>query len=261
MFDAYFSAEKAIDTFVGEKESFPPEPPFFSVGMLDQSVPFYLQRTVTQVETKGELADGIAAEPEKFIERISDFEAKWRALDEAYAVMSPKTFRELGATGLPMTVMVVDPRRVFVARGHWPPVEVKAPVSAVSAAALVQALPRLARNLDSAATRPGAHHALGVAALLPEAVDEHGGDGQLVDQLGALFVAVDPLGEIVVAVAERERLDREDPVARIGGIEQRLPLVVAQLHARHVAFAPRRAFGRHAIVAARLLFRQVQGAA
>ena len=148
VFDAYFSAEKAIDTFVGEKESFPPEPPFFSVGMLDQSVPFYLQRPVTQVETKGELADGIAAEPEKFIERISDFEAKWRALDEAYAVMSPKTFRELGATGLPMTVMVVDPRRVFVARGHWPPVESHGAGERRSVTyRLVQALPRLARHL------------------------------------------------------------------------------------------------------------------
>jgi 4-amino-4-deoxy-L-arabinose transferase-like glycosyltransferase len=130
VFDAYFSAEKAIDTFVGEKQSFPAEPPFFSVGMLDQSVNFYLSRTVTQVETKGELADGIAAEPHKFIPRRSDFEAKWRALDEAYAVMSPKTYRELQAAGLPMTVMVSDPRRVFVARGRWPPVEATTPGTA-----------------------------------------------------------------------------------------------------------------------------------
>ena len=43
VFDAYFSAEKAIDTFVGEGQSFPAEPPFYSVGMLDQSVPFYLR--------------------------------------------------------------------------------------------------------------------------------------------------------------------------------------------------------------------------
>jgi 4-amino-4-deoxy-L-arabinose transferase-like glycosyltransferase len=130
VFDAYFSAEKAIDTFVGEKQSFPAGPPFFSVKMLDQSVAFYLERTVTQVETKGELADGIAAEPEKFIEKMSDFESKWRALDEAYAVMSPTTYRDLQAAGLPMNVMVADPRRVFVARGHWPPVEIRTPVEA-----------------------------------------------------------------------------------------------------------------------------------
>ena len=61
---------------------------------------------------------------------MSMFEAQWRALDEAYAVMSPKTYRELEAAGLPMTVMAIDPRRVFVARGRWPPVEATAPTKA-----------------------------------------------------------------------------------------------------------------------------------
>jgi hypothetical protein len=119
--DGYFSAERAVDTFLGENRSFPAEPPFFSVEMLDQSVMFYLGRTLTQVETKGELAEGIAAEPEKFIARRSDFERKWRALDEAYAVMSPRTYRELQDAGLPMSVMANDARRAFVARGRWPP--------------------------------------------------------------------------------------------------------------------------------------------
>jgi len=81
-------------------------------------------------ETKGELADGIAAEPEKFIPQKTDFEEKWRTLDEAYAVMSPTTYRELHAAGLPMTVMVSDPRRIFVARGRWPPVAATAPAKA-----------------------------------------------------------------------------------------------------------------------------------
>ena len=120
VFDSYFSSERAIDTFVGEQRTFPHEPPFYSVGMLDQSVPFYLGRTLTQVAHKGELADGIAAEPEKFIAEMSDFESRWRAHAEAYAVMSPATYRELASAGLPMTVMATDPRRVFVARGPWP---------------------------------------------------------------------------------------------------------------------------------------------
>jgi len=130
VFDAYFSAERAIDTFLGEKEAFPAAPPFFSVGMLDQSVMFYLGRPVTQVDTKGELADGIAAEPEKFIAQRSDFEQKWRSLDEAYAVMSPETYRELQSAGLPMSVMATDPRRIFVARGRWPPGGAKTPAKA-----------------------------------------------------------------------------------------------------------------------------------
>ena len=87
--------------------------------MLDQSVAFYLGRPVTLVADKGELADGIAAEPDKFVAEVSDFEARWRAHTEAYAVMSPATYKELAAAGLPMTVMATDPRRVFVARGPW----------------------------------------------------------------------------------------------------------------------------------------------
>ena len=121
VFDAYFSAEHAIDTFVDEKRPFPPEPPFYSVGMLDQSVLFYLERPVTLVAQKGELADGIAAEPGKYIEELGVFEARWRALDEAYAVMPPATYREYMAAGLPMTVMAHRSARVFVARGRWPP--------------------------------------------------------------------------------------------------------------------------------------------
>jgi 4-amino-4-deoxy-L-arabinose transferase-like glycosyltransferase len=129
VFDAYFSAERAIETFVDEKRSFPPEPPFYSVGMLDQSVFFYLGRPVTLVAQKGELANGIAAEPNKYIEEMSTFEARWRALDEAYAVMSPATYRDYAASGLPMTVMATDPRRVFVARGRWAPRRGNAPAT------------------------------------------------------------------------------------------------------------------------------------
>ncbi len=120
VFDSYFSAEHAIDTFVGENQTFPREPPFYSVEMLDQSVAFYLGRPTTQVAHKGELADGIAAEPDKYIDTMDEFERRWRAQTEAYAVMPPATFRKLSAAGLPMTVMATDPRRVFVARGPWP---------------------------------------------------------------------------------------------------------------------------------------------
>ena len=57
---------------------------------------------------------------------MSVFEARWRALDEAYAVMSPATYREYAAAGLPMTVMAMDPRpglrraRALAAGGDTP---------------------------------------------------------------------------------------------------------------------------------------------
>jgi len=41
--------------------------------------------------------------------------------------MPLKTYDELKSAGLPMTVMAVDPRRVFVARGPWPPAKATVP--------------------------------------------------------------------------------------------------------------------------------------
>ena len=95
--------------------------------MLDQSVAFYLGRPTTQVAHEGEVANGIAAEPAKYIATMEEFERRWRAEAEAYAVMSPETFRKLTAAALPMTVMATDPRRIFVARGPWPLHEVPKP--------------------------------------------------------------------------------------------------------------------------------------
>jgi hypothetical protein len=107
----------------------------------------------------------------------------------------------------------------------------------------VQPLPRLARGVghDAAATAR-ATAGRGAAAVLPEAIDQNGRHRELLDQALPLFVAVDPLGEVVVVLAERERLDREDPVARLLGIVEGLPFVVAQL-AGHEALAPGGAFG------------------
>ena len=47
--------------------------------------------------------------------------------------------------------------------------------------------------------------------------------------------------------AEGECLDREDPVARVRRVVERLPILVAELDTRHVAFAPRGGFGRGAV--------------
>src|SRR5207244_7445483 len=91
----------------------------------------------------------------------------------------------------------------------------------------VQPLARFARRVgERAAPAPGATALRGLATREPETEDEDRRDRQLLDQLGALFVAVDPLGEVVGAIAERQRLGREDPGARVLGIAGRLALVV-----------------------------------
>ena len=90
--------------------------PFFQVRMYDQTLPFYLQRTTTLVEYRDELALGLDAEPSRGMARQADWIERWRALAQGYALMTPETHAALAQAGVPMRVVVSDPRRVLVAR-------------------------------------------------------------------------------------------------------------------------------------------------
>jgi 4-amino-4-deoxy-L-arabinose transferase-like glycosyltransferase len=88
--------------------------PFFSVNTYDQSLQFYLKRTTTMVAYRDELGFGIEQEPQKFIADIAGFERAWSEAPAAWALMSPATWKDLSAKGLPMTEVVRDTRRVIV---------------------------------------------------------------------------------------------------------------------------------------------------
>jgi 4-amino-4-deoxy-L-arabinose transferase-like glycosyltransferase len=90
--------------------------PFFQVRMYDQTLPFYLRRTTTLVEYRDELSLGLDAEPARGIAHEADWIERWRALTQGYALMTPETHAELARAGVPMRVIVTDPRRVLVAR-------------------------------------------------------------------------------------------------------------------------------------------------
>ena len=92
-----------------------PEAPFFSVNMYDQTLPFYLQRTLTLVNYEDELEFGLMHEPERMLS-LETFEARWRELPQAYALMGPDTFEALSRQQLPMREIARDLRRVIVAR-------------------------------------------------------------------------------------------------------------------------------------------------
>jgi len=86
------------------------------VSSFDHTVPFYLGRTVTLVREQGEIAWGIANAPRNYIARIEEFEERWRADSDAYAIMMDSTYDELRQTGLPMRLVDRDGRRVIVSR-------------------------------------------------------------------------------------------------------------------------------------------------
>jgi 4-amino-4-deoxy-L-arabinose transferase-like glycosyltransferase len=93
-----------------------PDAPFFQVRMYDQTLPFYLGRTTTLVDYRDELGPGLDTEPGRGIAHVSDWIARWRALPQGYALMSPETHDTLTKEDLPMRVLATDPRRVLVAR-------------------------------------------------------------------------------------------------------------------------------------------------
>ncbi len=91
-----------------------PDVPFYSVNMYEQTLPFYIKRTVTLVEYQDEMAFGIEQEPDKWIPLISTFEEIWRKQPYALAIMKPETFSRLKADNLPMQVIAKDTRRIIV---------------------------------------------------------------------------------------------------------------------------------------------------
>ena len=90
--------------------------PFFSIRTYEQTLPFYLKRTMTLVDFYDELALGLEQEPEKGIGFMPEFYPVWRALDAGYAAMKPEDFEAFKKAGLPMRVLAGDTRRVIVSR-------------------------------------------------------------------------------------------------------------------------------------------------
>ncbi len=89
-----------------------PDRPFYSVDYYEQTLPFYIQRTLTMVQTQNELSFGIAQERHKWIATIDEFKQRWHDDREAYAVMTIDVFDRLFAEGLPMAEIARDRRYV-----------------------------------------------------------------------------------------------------------------------------------------------------
>jgi 4-amino-4-deoxy-L-arabinose transferase-like glycosyltransferase len=90
--------------------------PVYSVGTYDQSLTFYLQRTVTLVGYRGELDYGLRKAPEAEITDLAEFVRRWSAQSAAFAVMEKSMFDDLKNRGVPMRLVATDVNRVLVAR-------------------------------------------------------------------------------------------------------------------------------------------------
>jgi 4-amino-4-deoxy-L-arabinose transferase-like glycosyltransferase len=90
--------------------------PFYSVRTYEQTLPFYIKRTVTLVDYRDELDFGLKQEPGLAIPTIEEFEVRWRNDGKALAIMGPDIYRELTGRGLPMHLLAEDARRVIVSK-------------------------------------------------------------------------------------------------------------------------------------------------
>ena len=91
-----------------------PGMPFYSVRTYEQTLPFYIDRTVTLVEYQDEMAYGLQQEPQLWVPTLAEFKTRWGAEQYALAVMSLEVFAELERARLPMQVIVRDTERIFV---------------------------------------------------------------------------------------------------------------------------------------------------
>lgn len=108
----HFMSAKTLAAAV--KPQLPPGVPFYSVRMYEQTLPFYLDRTLTLVDYQDELAFGIAQEPAKWVPSVAEFEQRWRTDKDAFAVMELNFYQVLAGRGLPMREVARDGRRIVV---------------------------------------------------------------------------------------------------------------------------------------------------
>jgi 4-amino-4-deoxy-L-arabinose transferase-like glycosyltransferase len=97
----------------------PPESrdaPLYTVRTYDQTLPFYLRRTVTLVGYRGELDYGLRREPGGEIADIDEFLKVWGAQTRAFAVMDKRTFFDFKERGVPMRTVGENVGHVMVAR-------------------------------------------------------------------------------------------------------------------------------------------------
>jgi 4-amino-4-deoxy-L-arabinose transferase-like glycosyltransferase len=90
--------------------------PLYSVRTYDQSLTFYLQRTVMLVGYRGELDYGLRKAPDREIADVDEFLTTWNLQSTAYAVMDKRTFNTFKERGVPMRTVGETVSQVMVAR-------------------------------------------------------------------------------------------------------------------------------------------------
>lgn len=105
-----------IDLAIKVKPHIKADAPFYSVNLLDHTLPFYLEKPMIMVEFADELEFGIQQEPNKWLPSVEEFKKQWSTASEpdALAVMRPATYQDFLTQELPMEVVAQDAIRVVI---------------------------------------------------------------------------------------------------------------------------------------------------
>jgi len=87
---------------------------FYFVGHYEQTVPFYLGRTLQLFDYEDEFETGQKAEARFAKRELHEFPPEWQRPGDALAIMQPRVYEQLKRQGLPMAVLHADPKRVLV---------------------------------------------------------------------------------------------------------------------------------------------------
>jgi 4-amino-4-deoxy-L-arabinose transferase-like glycosyltransferase len=91
-----------------------PGVPFYSVFGYDQSLDFYLGRTVTLVQYRDELDFGLLQEPQLAIDSGAQWMATWRQQPYALAMLDKEFYEKLAAERFPMQLIAHDHKRYVI---------------------------------------------------------------------------------------------------------------------------------------------------
>lgn len=87
----------------------------YALAHYDQTMPFYLRRTMTLVENPDEFEFGLKQEPQLWLPTREAFIAEWIAGPKAIAITRPDVYADLQKRGVPMRLVTQDARRVVIA--------------------------------------------------------------------------------------------------------------------------------------------------
>jgi hypothetical protein len=109
----FFSAK---DAAIALRTAAPHASAVFSVRTYEQSFTFYWGRPVVLVDYRDEFTLGLTQDPDRGIATLAQFCDRWRSLNDAYAIMQPRTRDALLAQGLPLREIAHFPNIVLMSR-------------------------------------------------------------------------------------------------------------------------------------------------